>query len=151
MVNAGNGISEMGVTEESNETNTGLVFHLSTIWKYVREFIILKVSKTQKQNCWKKLLPKMNKRICFSILTVQNYLKLEISISSFMYFRTVRIEKQIRPFIFGRNFFFVNFAFEIYWPLKGPGIRNGLTVIVDKLQCGWLSSSVFDGIKVENK
>ena len=36
-------------------------------------------------------------------------------------------------------------------PVKGPGIRNGLTVIVDTLQCGWLSSGVFDGIKVENK
>ena len=34
--------------------------------------------------------------------------------------------------------------------VKGPGIRNGLTVIVDTLQCGWLSSSVFDGIKVKN-
>ena len=35
--------------------------------------------------------------------------------------------------------------------VKGPGIKNGLTVIVDKLPCGWLSSSVFDGIKVENE
>ena len=33
--------------------------------------------------------------------------------------------------------------------VKGPGIRNGLTVIVDTLPCGWLSSSVFDGIKVK--
>ena len=65
----------------------------------------LKVSKSQKQNCRKKLLPKMNERICFSILTVRNYLKLEISISSFKYIRTVRIEKQIRSFIFGRSFF----------------------------------------------
>ena len=32
--------------------------------------------------------------------------------------------------------------------VKGPGISNGLTVLVDTLQCGWLSSSVFDGIKV---
>ena len=65
----------------------------------------LKVSKSQKQNCRKKLLPKMNGQICFSILTIRNYLKLEIEISSFKWFRTVRIEKQIRPFIFGRSFF----------------------------------------------
>ena len=65
----------------------------------------LKVNKSQKQNCRKKLLPKMNGRVCFSILMVRNHLKLEISISSFKYFRTVRIEKQIRPFIFGRSFF----------------------------------------------
>ena len=32
--------------------------------------------------------------------------------------------------------------------IKGPGVRNGLSVIVDTLQCGWLSSSVFEGIKV---
>ena len=51
---------------------------------------LVKVSKSQKQNCQKKLLPKTNGQICFSILTVRNYLKLEISISSFKYFRTVR-------------------------------------------------------------
>ena len=79
---------------------------------------ILKVNKSQKQNWRKKLLPKPNRRICFSILTVRNHLKLEVSTSSFKYFRTVRIEKQIRPFVFGRSFFFVNFAFEIYWPLR---------------------------------
>ena len=35
---------------------------------------------------------KTNERICFSVLTTRNYLKLE--------FRVVRIEKQIRSFIF---------------------------------------------------
>ena len=33
MVSAGNGISEMGVTAESNETNTGLVCHLGAFHK----------------------------------------------------------------------------------------------------------------------
>ena len=33
-------------------------------------------------------------------MTVRKYLKLEILISSFKYFRTVRIEKQIRLFVF---------------------------------------------------
>ena len=66
---------------------------------------LLKVSKSQKQNWWKKLLPKMKGRICFCILTVRIYLKLEIEISSFRWFRTVRIEKQICPFGFGRSFF----------------------------------------------
>ena len=59
----------------------------------------LKVSKSQKQNWRKKLIPKTNGRICFSILTVQKYLKLEIKISSFRWFRTVRIEKQIHPLV----------------------------------------------------
>ena len=58
----------------------------------------LKVNKSQKQNYQKKLLPKMNGRICFSILIVRNYLKLEISISSFKYFRTVKQKNQIRLF-----------------------------------------------------
>ena len=66
--------------------------------------ILLKVSKSQKQNCHPKLIPKMNRRICFSILTVRNYLKLEIETSSFMYFRTLRIEKQICLFFLWRSF-----------------------------------------------
>ena len=45
----------------------------------------------------KKLLPKTKGRICFSILTVRNYLKLEIEIRSFL-----------------EEVFFVNFAYEIY-------------------------------------
>ncbi len=65
----------------------------------------LKVSKSQSKIIEPKLLPKTNGQICFSILMVQNYLKLEILISSFKYFGTVRIEKQIRPFVFGRSFF----------------------------------------------
>ena len=82
-----------------------------------------KVGKSQKQNWRKKLLPKMNGQICFSILTVRNYLKLEILIASFKLFRTVRIEKQICPFIFGRNFFrqfcfwdLLTFRWPIIWP-----------------------------------
>ena len=65
--------------------------------------LLIKVGKSQKHNCRPKLIPKMNGRICFSILTVRNYLKLEIETSSFMYFRTLRIEKQIRPFVFGKS------------------------------------------------
>ena len=30
----------------------------------------------------------------------------------------------------------------------GPGIRNGLKVIVDTLKCGWHSTSIYDGLKV---
>ena len=30
----------------------------------------------------------------------------------------------------------------------GPGIKNGLTVIVDTLKCGWHSTSIYDGLKV---
>lgn len=30
----------------------------------------------------------------------------------------------------------------------GPGIFRGLSVVVDTLACGWLSTSSFDGIKV---
>ena len=46
----------------------------------------------------------MNGRICFSILTVRKYLKHESRSSSFKYFRTVKIEKQIHPFVFGRSY-----------------------------------------------
>ena len=46
----------------------------------------------------------MNRRICFSILTVRIYLKLAIETSSFKYFRTIRIEKHIFRFVFGRSF-----------------------------------------------
>ena len=74
-------------------------------WNVVLYGRPLKVSKYQKLNCRKKILPKMNGGICFSILTVRKYLKLEIEISSFKWFRTIRIEKQTRPFIFGRSFF----------------------------------------------
>ena len=60
-----------------------------------------------KQNC--RAVTSL-KRICFSILTVRKYLKLEFSISSFKYFRTVRIEKQIRSFVFGRSLLLDNFV-----------------------------------------
>ena len=53
----------------------------------------LNVSKSQNKIMKPKLLPKTNRRICFSILTVQIYLKLAIKTSSFKYFRTIRIEK----------------------------------------------------------
>ena len=43
----------------------------------------LKVSNSQKGIVEPKLLPKTNDQICFSILTVRIYLKLEIEISSF--------------------------------------------------------------------
>ena len=67
--------------------------------------VFLKVNKSQKQNWRKKILPKQNGQICFSILTVRDHLKLEILTSSFKYFRTIRIEEQIRPFVLGRIFF----------------------------------------------
>jgi hypothetical protein len=31
----------------------------------------------------------------------------------------------------------------------GPGTNRGLTVLVDTLACGWLSTSSFDGLKVD--
>ena len=39
----------------------------------------------------------------FFAMTVRKYLKLEISISSFKYFRTVKQIKQIRSFVFWEN------------------------------------------------
>ena len=66
--------------------------------------LTVKVSKSHNKFIRPKLLPKTNRRICFSILMVRIHLKLAIKTSSFKYFRTIRIEKQIRWFIFGRSF-----------------------------------------------
>ena len=46
---------------------------------------------------------KTNKRICFSIMRIRKYLKLEIKISRFKYFLTVMAIKQIRLFVFWEN------------------------------------------------
>ena len=46
----------------------------------------------------------------FFAMTVRKNLKLEISISSFKYFRTVRIEKQIRSFVFWEKLRLDNFV-----------------------------------------
>ena len=32
--------------------------------------------------------------------------------------------------------------------VTGPGVRKGLSVIMDTLECGWHSTSIFDGVKV---
>ena len=34
---------------------------------------------------------------------------------------------------------------------KGPGVSNGLSVIIDSIKCGWHSTSLFDGIKVRSR
>ena len=54
----------------------------------------LKVSKSQNKIIGPKLLPKTNRRICFSIPTVWIYFKLAIQTSSFKYFQTIRIEQK---------------------------------------------------------
>ena len=41
-----------------------------------------------------------------------------ISISSFKYFRVIRIEKQIRPFVFWEKLRLDNFVSRMYWPLE---------------------------------
>ena len=58
-------------------------------------------------------------------------MKLEISISSFKYFRTIRIEKQIRPFVFGRSFFrqfcfwdLLTFSFDTFGVLYFLMVRS---------------------------
>ena len=33
---------------------------------------------------------------------------------------------------------------------KGPGVTNGLSLIIDSIKCGWHSTSLFDGIKVRS-
>ena len=33
--------------------------------------------------------------------------------------------------------------------VTGPGVRKGLSVIMDTLECGWHSTSIFDGVKVK--
>ena len=71
--------------------------------------LLLKVSKSQNKIIEPKLLPKTNGQICFSILTVRIYLKLAIATSSFKYFRTIRIEKQICSFVFWEKFWHDNF------------------------------------------
>jgi hypothetical protein len=63
----------------------------------------------------RNLSQKTNERICFSISEI---LETWNPNSSFKYFRVVRIEKQIRSFIFWEKFLARQFCFEIYWPLK---------------------------------
>ena len=63
-----------------------------------------------------KLLTKTNRQICFSILTTQKYLKLEldkfkIQVSS-TYFQVIRIENQICPFVFWKKFRHDNFIWR---------------------------------------
>ena len=65
----------------ASERLVSLVYLIPANKTLISNSIYLKVSKSQKQNCHPKLLPRMNGRICFSILTVRNYLKLEMEIS----------------------------------------------------------------------
>ena len=73
---------------------------------------LLKVNKSQNTNVEQKLLPIMKKGDCFSILTIRIYLKLEIETSSFKYFQTTRIEKQIRSFVFWEKVWLDNFVLK---------------------------------------
>ena len=63
---------------------------------------MLKVSRSRNKIVEPKLLPNRNRN------------------SSFKYFRVVRIEKQIRSFVFWEKLRLDNFCFEIYWPLRSP-------------------------------
>ena len=97
-----------------------LIFILISLFNLDR--FTFKVSRSRNKIVEPYLLPKNERTIFFSILMTRKYLKLEFRPddseiletwnrnSSFKYFRVVRIEKQIRPFVFWEKLRLDNFV-----------------------------------------
>ena len=77
---------------------------------------ISKDQQISKQNCWFVISPKKEQWICFSILTVRKYLKLEIEIK-FQVFPDCQDRKTNSFVCFLGEITARQFCFEIYWPL----------------------------------
>ena len=89
-------------------------YNVKTLRKLIKEpwmtwqkrwFIVLKVSRSRNKIVEPQILPKNEWTNLFFYPDGPKILETWNRNSSFKYFRTVRIEKQIRPFRFGRSFF----------------------------------------------